>query len=169
MAEDFTIRRAQLGEKDELTDLCMRSKQSNGYDDAFMEACVEELRVRDSWIENDDFWVAEATDGRLVGCIRLSMEPANGEGELEVCFVDPDWQGRSIGRKLFDKLFAKAKSSGLKRIGVDSDPEAEPFYARMGFQTIGRSPSGSIPGRTLPRMQLVLNNSPIEKSNGAGA
>ncbi|MES0882485.1 GNAT family N-acetyltransferase [Roseibium sp. SCP14] len=169
MAKEFIIRRARLADKDELTDLCMRSKQSNGYEEAFMEACVEELRVRDSWIENDDFWVAEATDGQLIGCIRLSMALASAEGELEVCFVDPDWQGQSIGRKLFDELFAKAKSSGLRKIGVDSDPEAEPFYARMGFQTIGRSPSGSIPGRTLPRMELVLNNEPIAKPSGAGA
>ncbi|MEM9632932.1 MAG: GNAT family N-acetyltransferase, partial [Pseudomonadota bacterium] len=138
MTKEFTVRTARLRDKDELTDLCMRSKQSNGYDDAFMQACAEELRVRDSWIEDDDFWVAEATDGQLVGCIRLSMEQDKAIGELEVCFVDPEWQGQSIGRILFGELFAKAKSSGLTRVGVDSDPEAEPFYARMGFKTIGR-------------------------------
>ena len=153
---DFTIRKAQLCERDDLTDLCMRSKQSNGYDDAFMAQCVEELRVRDSWIAEDDFWVAVADDGVLVGCMRLSTELSKRTGELEICFVDPDWQGKGVGRKLFEKLLSKAKTGGLVKVGLDSDPEAEPFYARMGFQTIGRSPSGSIPGRTLPRMELVL-------------
>ncbi|MCV0426264.1 MAG: GNAT family N-acetyltransferase [Roseibium sp.] len=168
MSDDFTIRKAKLTDKDSLTDLSMRSKQSNGYDDAFMAQCVEELRVRASWIEDHDFWVAEAQDGKLVGCIRLSMEPAMRSGELETCFVDPDWKGKGVGRQLFDRLFARAVSGGLSRVGVDSDPEAEPFYARMGFRTIGRSPSGSIPGRTLPRMELILARDIEEKPNGAG-
>ena len=36
-------------------------------------------------------------------------------------------------------------------------PNAEAIYARLGFRTIGRSPSGSIPGRTLPRMKRFLS------------
>ena len=84
------------------------------------------------------------------------MEDDGETGELETCFVDPAWQGRRVGRALFDALHERARSLGLVRIGLDADPFAEPFYARMGFKTIGRSPSGSIPGRTLPRMELIL-------------
>ena len=152
----FTIRAAVLDDRDALTDLCMRSKQSNGYDDAFMALCAEELKVRDSWIRDDDFWLAESSAGKLIGCIRLSMEDDGETGELETCFLDPDWQGRKIGRALFEALHARARSLGLVKIGLDADPSAEPFYARMGFRTVGRSPSGSIPGRTLPRMELIL-------------
>jgi hypothetical protein len=32
-------------------------------------------------------------------------------------------------------------------VGLDADPFAEPIYHRWGFKTVGRSPSGSIPGR----------------------
>ena len=49
--------------------------------------------VRDSWILEDDFWVAEAADGSLVGCIRLSSDTGAG-GELETCFVAPDYKGK---------------------------------------------------------------------------
>lgn len=157
MKEELVIRKADLSEKDVLTDLCMRSKQSNGYDDAFMSACAEELRVHDSWILEDDLWLAQSGDGDVVGCIRLSVDKDGVTGELETCFVDPDWQGQKVGRKLFDTFFARVKERGILRIGVDADPFAEPFYERMGFKTIGRTPSGSIPGRTLPRMEMTLS------------
>jgi N-acetylglutamate synthase-like GNAT family acetyltransferase len=157
MQEELIVRKADISEKDALTDLCMRSKQSNGYDDAFMTACADELRVHDSWFIEDNFWLAESGDGQIVGCIRLSMEKHGGIGELETCFVDPNWQGKQVGRKLFDQLIAKARENELMRLGLDADPSAEPFYARMGFTTVGRTPSGSIAGRTLPRMELNLN------------
>jgi len=156
MTKDFAIRPAHQADKEALTELCMRSKQSNGYDDAFMEACVEELRVRDSWILEDDFWVAEAADGSLVGCIRLSSDTGAG-GELETCFVAPDYKGKGVGRTLFQTLEIQARKNGLRHIELDADPFAEAFYARMGFATTGRSPSGSIPGRTLPRMRMELS------------
>lgn len=156
MSDSFTIRAARLGEQDALTGLCMRSKQSQGYDDAFMAQCEDELRVRDSWIETDDFWVAEAPDGRIIGCIRLEKGSDSGFGELATCFVDPDWQGRRVGRVMVEHLWKRAREIGLKTVGLDADPNAEPFYARMGFRTVGRSPSGSIPGRTLPRMERLV-------------
>lgn len=155
MTAGFSIRKAELKDREALTDLCMRSKQSNGYDDAFMAQCADELRVRDGWILDHDFWLAESETGKPVGCIRLSAGDQAGTGELETCFVDPDWQGRRVGRRLFEVLIARADELGLTRIGLDADPSAEPFYARMGFETVGRVPSGSIPGRTLPRMEMT--------------
>lgn len=38
------LKPARIGECAELTDLVMRSKASNGYDAAFMEACRADLR-----------------------------------------------------------------------------------------------------------------------------
>ena len=156
MTRDYSIRLARLEDKDALTDLCMRSKQSNGYDDAFMAQCADELRVRDSWILDDDFWLAESGEGKPVGCIRLSVEEDGVTGELETCFVDPDWQGQKVGRRLFETLHQRAGTLNLSKLGLDGDPFAEAFYARLGFETVGRTPSGSIPGRTLPRMELKL-------------
>lgn len=156
MMTGYRIRKAELADRDALTDLCMRSKQSNGYDDDFMAMCAEELAVRDSWILDNDFWLAETEAGAPVGCIRLSVEADSSTGELETCFVDPDWQGRQVGRALFEVLLRQAQGLKLTRIGLDADPFAEPFYGRMGFVTIGRTPSGSIPGRSLPRMELTL-------------
>lgn len=156
MASELKCRKARLDEINDLTDLCMRSKQSNGYDDAFMAACVEEMKVRESWVLEDDFWVVEDADGSLAGCIRLEVDQPEASGELAACFVEPDYQGKGVGRLLFDTFISKARDLNLKTIWLDADPSAEPFYARMGFVTTGRAPSGSIPGRSLPRMEMNL-------------
>ena len=151
---EIAIRKVRPDDIEALTDLCMRSKQSNGYDADFLAQCAEELRVRESWVTDDDFWLAEAGDGQITGCIRLSRDGT--AGELETCFIDPDWQGRRIGRRLFEALLQQARRYQLHHIGLDADPFAEPFYARLGFATVGSAPSGSIPGRMLPRMEMTL-------------
>jgi ribosomal protein S18 acetylase RimI-like enzyme len=55
-----------------------------------------------------------------------------------------------------DALLAEARARGLDRIGLDADPNAETIYRKLGFETVGRSPSRSIPGRPLPRMVRAL-------------
>jgi len=37
---------------------------------------------------------------------------------------------------------------------IDADPNAEGFYLKMGAERVGESPSGSIPGRMLPLLQV---------------
>jgi GNAT superfamily N-acetyltransferase len=145
----FDIRRARPDESAALTDLAMRAKASWGYDRDFMEACRSELTVTPQRLEECRFWVAEDRDG-LVGMIALS--DADDHAELEDFFVAPEAQGQGVGRALMDELQAECRSRGHARIEVDADPNAEATYARLGFHTIGRSPSGSIPGRYLPRM-----------------
>ena len=39
---------------------------------------------------------------------------------------------------------------------IEADPDAAPFYRRIGARDVGTAPSGSIPGRELPLLELVL-------------
>ena len=148
-----TVRLARPDEASALTALAMRAKASWGYDAAFMEACREELTLTPEVMAAWTVWVAEI-DGRLAGMIALAAHGA--EGELEDFMVEPDCQGQGVGRALMDALLAEARSLDLKRIGLDADPNAERIYRSLGFETVGESPSGSIPGRMLPRMQRTL-------------
>ena len=45
---------------------------------------------------------------------------------------------------------------GASGITLDADPNSVGFYQRMGMEIVGESPSGSIPGRMLPRMRKAL-------------
>lgn len=148
------IRRARFDEVELLTDLSLKSKQSNGYDDAFMAACREELTVtRDRMLEGE-YWVAEA-DG-LRGCACLAVDENGRCAEVHAFFVDPNSKRRGIGRLLWSKLLQRAREQGVTALRLDADPFAVPFYETMGFRTVGESPSGSIPGRTIPHMTMSL-------------
>lgn len=149
------IRRARPEDVDLLTELSIRSKRSNSYDEAFMAACREELTVTRQSLRTGEYWVAQS--GVICGCACLCADPDGRAGEIHAFFIDPAWQRRGIGRLLWQKLLERAKESGLVRLYLDADPAAVPFYEALGFEVIGESPSGSIPGRTLPHMTLVLD------------
>jgi N-acetylglutamate synthase-like GNAT family acetyltransferase len=148
----FRIRRARLDEIDVLTKLSLRSKQSNGYDDAFMEACREELTVTEERMQCGEYWVAESD--RVRGCACLVADLSKRTGEVHAFFIDPDNQRQGIGRMLWQKLVERAKQEGLMSLHLDADPFAVPFYEALGFKSVGMSPSGSIEGRSIPYMTI---------------
>ncbi|MGI9504361.1 MAG: GNAT family N-acetyltransferase [Geminicoccaceae bacterium] len=150
----ITIRRARSDEAGVLTDLSMRAKRSNGYDDAFMEACRAELTVRADRVEDGDYWVA--VSGSVCGWVCLE-DAGDRCGEVSAFFIDPEWQRRGVGRSLWRKVVERAEILGIKTLFLDSDPAAVPFYRAMGFVEIGLTPSGSIEGRMLPRMACQLD------------
>ena len=141
------VRPARVDEAVALTELAMRSKAHWGYDDAFMAACRDELTIREDHIAHVD--VAEL-DGQIVGMVRLEPEC------VEDLFVEPTAIGTGVGRVLFRHVVRRAAAEGMARLSIDADPNAEGFYLAMGAVRVGESPSGSIPGRLLPRLELTV-------------
>jgi GNAT superfamily N-acetyltransferase len=149
---EVTVRAARPEEAARLSELALRAKASWGYDAAFMEACRAELTLTPEKVAAWRVWVAEA-DGEIAGMVALNL----GVGaEVEDFFVEPQHQGRGVGGALMAELLAAARAAGASTVEVDADPNAEAIYARLGFETFGRSPSGSIPGRWLPRMRYTI-------------
>ena len=155
MAMSVTVRLAQPDEAEALTDLSLRSKQSNGYDQDFMDACRAELTVTEDDVREGLYWVAEQ-DG-LCGCVSLVADPDKAAGEIHAFFVDPDRQRSGIGRALWQTALDRAGALGLNELKLDADPNAVDFYRKLGFTVVGSSPSGSIPGRSIPHMVLKLS------------
>lgn len=151
----ITLRRARPDEAAILTDLSMRSKQSNGYDDTFMSACAQELTVTPQRLAEGEYWVAD-NDGTICGCACLTADQDNKVGEVHAFFIDPGFQRRGVGRQLWEKIAARARDQDLARLHLDADPFAVPFYEAMGFTVVSQAPSGSIEGRMLPKMKALL-------------
>lgn len=147
------VRRARQEEAEKLTELAMRAKASWGYDDAFMEMCRTELTLTPEKFRAWTVWVAECA-GELAGMIALAGDAP--DGELEDFMVEPSFQGRGVGAALMGVLTNECRSRGFLRVCLDADPNAEVIYQKLGFATVGLSPSRSIPGRSLPRMALTL-------------
>lgn len=148
----LTLRAARVSEADELTELCLRSKATWGYDAAFMAACRGELAMTPAKIEESCVQVAEL-DGRLAGVARVIF--GEGTAELAALFVEPEMQGSGVGRALFDWAAAECRAHGIATMVIEADPGAAPFYRRMGARDAGMVPSGSIPGRVLPRLEFA--------------
>jgi GNAT superfamily N-acetyltransferase len=103
-------------------------------------------------------------DGRLAGVARLAF--ADGKAELAALFVEPGMQRSGVGRRLFDWAAERCQAEGATAMVIDADPGAAPFYRRMGAHDAGRVPSGSIPGRTLPRLELAIGDAETSAEHG---
>ncbi|MFD7125098.1 MULTISPECIES: GNAT family N-acetyltransferase [Streptomyces] len=147
------IRAGEAAEAAALTELALRSKGHWEYDAEFLAACREELTVRPADVAARRTAVAEE-DGRILGFTTLDGEPPRGA--LGMMFVEPDTIGRGVGRLLFAHTMDEARRLGFTGLTIDADPNAEPFYRAMGAVRIGATPSGSIPGRELPLLEVVL-------------
>jgi len=152
-AGGLLVRPARPDEAEPLTALVLRSKAHWGYDEAFMAACREELAVAAEEVVAHRTAVVEDRDGGAVlGMVTVEGEPPRGV--IGMLFVDPGAMGRGVGRLLYAHALRVAADLGFTRLTIDADPNAEAFYRRMGAVTVGRTPSGSVPGRTLPLMTV---------------
>lgn len=90
--------------------------------------------------------------GSVIGIYRVGGRPPTGE--LTDLFVDPLWIGQGTGTRLLRHAQKQARGIGFDLLTIDSDPYAEAFYLSAGATRAGEIPSGSIPGRLLPRLEL---------------
>ena len=153
---EIRIRNAKANEADQLTQLAMRSKAYWGYSDEFMEACREELAVTSHKINQHifHFFVAEC-NGKIVGY--YTVESLNNHTfELEALFVEPEFIGQGVGRKLINHAKQLAISFGAKTLLIQGDPNAKAFYLAAGGVQTGERESASIVGRYLPVFEISL-------------
>ena len=151
----ITLRPAINSELDVLHDLCMRSKAYWGYDEAFMKACTEELRITKSDLENHHVVVAEE-GSQILGVTQLEITDKNAE--LDKLFICPDAIGKGVGKQLFNWVKETSRAAGSRKITIHADPYAEDFYSYMGAKTTRTVPSGSIEGRVLPFMEYLIED-----------
>ncbi len=151
---EVTLRAVRPAEAAELSELAMRSKGHWGYDAQFLRACQRELTVATARCDRVHVTVAERC-GELLGFYELSGTPP--AGELDKLYVDPAAIGSGVGTSLLRRAREQARDLGFDRLTIDADPHAEEFYVRAGAHRIGLAPSGSIPGRQLPQLMLLIS------------
>jgi len=149
------IRRARPDEADALSALAARSKAHWGYDAAFLERVRDAMTLHPEDVDQHEVWVLESSSGDPIGYHRVMPgDPA----ELEDLWVEPSAIGSGGGRLLFEHAVDVARSGGASALEIDADPNAVGFYERMGAVQIGETQSTLIPGRTLPRLRILLGS-----------
>jgi amino-acid N-acetyltransferase len=87
--------------------------------------------VRESF---GSFVVADG-DGRIVGV--AGVERCGDYGLLRSAAVEPQWQGRGVGRAMIERLIADAESQGLRALYLLTTTAAN-YFPAFGFQEITR-------------------------------
>jgi predicted N-acetyltransferase YhbS len=151
------IRLARIEEAPGLSELCVRSKASWGYDEAFMALARVVLQVNPEQIARGDVWVATGADGEVAGMVALGPGERPDTFDLDKLFVEPQWIRSGVGRALIAHAVAEARRRGPARLTILSDPYAAGFYERNGARLIGQAPSDAIPGRSLPFYEIMLD------------
>lgn len=149
------IRPARLDETAALSDLCFRSKQVWGYDNAFMALCREPLRVKPEQIAAGDVWVAAARDQSIAGIVSLAHGEDPATLDLDKLFIEPGWIRGGVGRLLLLHAVGEARRRGAARLTILADPNAAAFYERNGARFIRMAPSDAIPGRLVPLYEIA--------------
>lgn len=145
------LRRARPAEAGTLSDLAMAAKGHWGYDQAFLDACRDELTFAPDDLARRRFVVAEL-EGVVAGFYSIDGDPP--AGELGNLWITSSRIGTGLGRTLWQHAMTVAAEAGFNRLEIGAEPHAEGFYRRMGAERIGELPSESIPGRVLPLLQV---------------
>src|SRR5215475_9754093 len=149
----LVIREPDVEELSALSELCMRSKAVWGYDADFMAACLKELTFVPADLVSSRIAVA-ARGGSVLGVAQVRM--VGSDADLQKLFVEPSALRGGVGKALFDWAIDAAHKMAASRMIIEADPDAAPFYRRLGARDIGHAPSGSIAGRMLPKLALDL-------------
>lgn len=89
--------------------------------------------------EAEALWLVARADGDAIGVIYARAEPVtNGCWNLLMMAIDPDAQGRSVGRQMMADLEARLVGAATRLLivetsGTASYAQARGFYAACGF------------------------------------
>jgi GNAT superfamily N-acetyltransferase len=149
------FRPARPDEAAALTEIALAAKQSWGYPDDWLAAWRADLTLTADYIRSQPVVVVEL-DGAIAGFCGLARK--DGDWQLEHLWLRPGFFGRGLGRALFAVAVRLARAAGATELHIRSDPNAEPFYLKMGAVHAGQEAYlllGKIP-REVPLLVFPL-------------
>ena len=70
----------------------------------------------------------------------MELESEVGEFYIDAVAVDPNFQGKGIGKSLILTVAEKARTLGFKKLGLlvsTNNNDAKRLYEKIGFKTVG--------------------------------
>jgi len=137
-----------------LTQIAFAAKRHWGYPERWIQIWSPLLTISPEFIETHDTCVAYV-GGEPVGFCAISVE---GErASVEHLWVLPDNMGMGIGAALSRHMISRCKDLGVHVLEIESDPNAQGFYERMGAKVVGEHIS-EVEGqpRILPVLVMTL-------------
>ena len=153
---NIEIFRATPNQAETLTQIAFAAKCHWGYPERWIQIWSPLLTISPEFIETHDTYVAYI-GGELVGFCSLSVEEE--KASIEHLWVLPDFIGNGIGAALFGHMLSRCRNLGVQVLEIESDPNAQGFYERMGAKVVGEH-VGEVDGqpRILPVLEMVLDH-----------
>ncbi|HVF70383.1 MAG TPA: GNAT family N-acetyltransferase [Chthoniobacterales bacterium] len=145
------IVRATADDAERLTEIAYAAKRHWGYAETWIESWRDTLTIKPEFLEaNIAFCASES--GRIVGFYVLIE--ASDKLSIEHLWVEPASIRHGIGRALFQHAVEQAQQAGFDSLKIESDPNAEGFYRKMGAVRVGTA-IGEVEGerREVPEME----------------
>ncbi len=148
------IKRAIPSQAKTLTQIAIAAKRHWGYPERWIEIWSPILTISPESIEKHDTYIAHV-NGKPAGFYALSVK--ENKASLEHLWVLPDHIGEGIGRVLFNHALSFCRESGVLILEIESDPNAQGFYERMGALKVGEN-IGEVDRqlRVLPVLEMVI-------------
>lgn len=155
-------RRATVGDLPGIKELFRRAvagvdnKYYNNEEKADWAACADKPGHWEQLVDTCFFIVATSADGRITGFAAI-----NGNGLLELMYVDRAYKRQGIGSAMLYELEDYARGKGLKEIRADVSYAAEGFFKNKGYVVLKkqeRKAVNMVMGNLLMMKRLVAGN-----------
>ena len=134
MSSRVDILPATPEDDDALACIAFAAKRYWGYPESWIQHWRDSLTITPEFIRNNAVYTA-VSGGEP--CAFYALTSAGGE--LEHLWVLPAWIGSGVGSLLFEHAMREAARRGASAVAIESDPNAEGFYLRMGAWRVGEN------------------------------
>jgi GNAT superfamily N-acetyltransferase len=140
-----------------LTRIAFAAKRHWGYPERWIQLWAPLLTITPESIQRHETYVAwiDEEDEQPAGFCAISQ--AGERASLEHLWVLPEYMGKGIGAALFKHIISRCQELGARVLEIESDPNAQGFYERMGAKKVGEV-VGEVDSQTriLPLLEMRL-------------
>ena len=147
---------ADLAAVDALFALSYGRQLAGAYPPSLLVMAVPRLaRAQPRLLASGRYWLAEE-DGAILGAGGWTPG-APGRGEVRHVVADHRRARQGIGRAVMTAAMAQARAAGIARLDCCATLAAEPFYAALGFRSLGRVVLDLGPGIAFPAVSMACD------------
>lgn len=147
------IEKANITDNEILTSITKKSKAYWGYSAEQIQEWDKNLTISQDYIKEHNVYKL-TVNNLIIGYYSYFFRDEK-EIELDNLFILPEYIGKGLGKYLVLDFLNRIKDQKAERIILDSEPNAESFYSKMGFVKIGEFET-SIKNRFMPIMEMKL-------------
>jgi len=136
-----------------LTTITKKSKAYWGYSQQQIKIWDRELTLTKEYIDQNEVY-SLVIEGRIIGYYSY-LSIGSNKVKLDNLFILPDFIGKQLGTRLMEDFLMRVKEKGFTVVTLDSEPNSENFYKKLGFRVVGQLAT-SIKDRYMPIMEKDL-------------